>query len=134
MSKKLPAALADLSRNAVMPLGALRSDELRDWAQSEGHRFAEILLADCADRKAALKVVGKGLGFPRWFGANLDALYDSLTDLAPPLAGKGLLLTLPDLSRASGLSAEDREALLDVFRDATEAFAGEGVALRVLFD
>ena len=34
---------------------------------------------DCEDRHTRL---ARGLGFPDWYGGNLDALYDCLTDLS----------------------------------------------------
>ena len=32
-------------------------------------------------REAFHRMLARGLGFPKWYGGNLDALYDSLTDL-----------------------------------------------------
>lgn len=32
-------------------------------------------------RDALHRLLAWGLGFPKWYGGNLDALYDSLTDL-----------------------------------------------------
>jgi hypothetical protein len=35
-----------------------------------------------SEKKAAIAAIAKALDFPDWFGQNLDALYDSLTDLS----------------------------------------------------
>jgi hypothetical protein len=41
---------------------------------------------DLSDGRAAVAVLGEELGFPDWYGRNLDALADSLTDLTVPTA------------------------------------------------
>jgi RNAse (barnase) inhibitor barstar len=132
MSRKQPSGLHDLSSNIVMPLGSLDPQALRQWADAAGHRFVQVSLAGCTDRRSVLEAVGKAMGFADWFGANLDALYDSLTDLAAPLAGKGLVVVLSGLPHAPGFTSDDREAVLEVFRDAAEAFAEVSVPLRVI--
>jgi hypothetical protein len=41
---------------------------------------------DLSDAHTAVAVLGDELGFPAWYGRNLDALADSLTDLTVPTA------------------------------------------------
>jgi len=41
---------------------------------------------DLTDARTAVAVLGDELGFPDWYGRNLDALADSLTDLTGPTA------------------------------------------------
>ncbi|GAA1282315.1 barstar family protein [Saccharothrix xinjiangensis] len=38
--------------------------------------------AGARDRRDAIAAIAEAMGFPDWFGHNLDALYDSLTDLS----------------------------------------------------
>ena len=38
------------------------------------------------DRSGVLRGIGRALGFPGYYGANLDALWDCLTDLTEPTA------------------------------------------------
>jgi RNAse (barnase) inhibitor barstar len=132
MKRKTPESLADLSANVVMPMGLLSGEQVRAWTQAAGHRYVEAALAGCRDRKAVLRAVGAALGLPSWFGANLDALYDSLMELADSLQGSGLTLMLSGLPVTPDFGPAEREALLDVLRDAAEAYAEQGVALRVL--
>lgn len=35
------------------------------------------------EREQAMELLGQTLHFPEWWGRNLDALYDCLTDLGP---------------------------------------------------
>ena len=129
-------ALDNLPANVVCPLGALDPAALRAWAAQSGQAFREIHFNGGADKKAVLRSIAQSLAFPSWFGANLDALYDCLTDLPDGTvrgAGRGWVIVLGPLPAAPHLDAETRSALLDVFRDAAEDFAARDVALRVFY-
>lgn len=128
-----PACLDDLPSNVVRPLAGLAVTTLRQWAEAAGHRYVHIDLGSARDKKAALKAIGRALEFPDWYGANLDALYDCLTDLPERKDVAGWLLVIERLPPTAALDAEQRAALLDVFRDAADAFADDGVPLRVFF-
>jgi RNAse (barnase) inhibitor barstar len=130
---KLPVSLDDLPSNGVRALGRLSADRLREWAAAAGQRFVQIDLTGCHDKKAVLRAIGKGFGFAGWYGANLDALYDCLTDLPEDASAPGYVVLLEHLPREAAFDDEVRAALLDVFRDAAEDFAGRGIALRVLY-
>lgn len=122
--------LAALPSHCVRPLAPFSAEQLQRWAGQSGQRYVEIDLDGLAGKTAVLTAIGRALGFPQWYGANLDALYDCLTDLAER-GDAGWLIVLRHLTAAGALDAEERAALLDVFTDATEAFADEGVGLRV---
>jgi RNAse (barnase) inhibitor barstar len=119
-----------LPAQTVRSLGAWDIDELRRWAGQHGHRFVLAELSDCVDKEAVLKAIGRAFEFPAWYGANLDALYDCLTDL-PGRGAPGWVVVLARLPHERGFGAEERAALLDVFRDAAEEFAARGTGLRV---
>jgi RNAse (barnase) inhibitor barstar len=127
-----PGALEALPAQTVRRLGAHSVDELRRWAEQAGHRFALAECSDCVNKKAVLKAIGRAFEFPDWYGANLDALYDCLTDL-PERGEQGWVVLLERLPVGPKFDVEQRDALLDVFRDATEAFADRGVPLRVFY-
>jgi RNAse (barnase) inhibitor barstar len=80
-----------------------------------------------------LIAIGRAFGFPEWYGANLDALYDCLTDLPADRAAEGCVVVLLRLPYNEGFDVEQRDALLDVFRDAAEAYADDGIAMRVFY-
>lgn len=128
---RVPTSLADLPSNAVRPLAALSVDTLRTWAHAAQHRFVHVSLQGLPDRRQMLVAIGRALELPAWFGANLDALYDSLTDLPDRIDAPGFVVVLDGLRHGS--HADDTAALLDVFRDAAEDFAGRGLALRVFY-
>jgi RNAse (barnase) inhibitor barstar len=127
-----PGSLDALPAQTLRRLGPQSVDELRRWAEQAGQRFALAECSDCVDKKAVLKAIGRALEFPDWYGANLDALYDCLTDL-PERGDQGWVLVLERLPVGPRFDGEQRDALLDVFRDAGEVFADRGVPLRVFY-
>ena len=128
-------ALDILPPQAVVPLGRRRLDSLERQSRAAGQRW---LLADCTgarDKAGVMAALARGLGLPKHFGANLDALYDCLTDLepAPGTETPGLVLAITHLPHGPGFDALQRDALLDVFRDAADDFAGRGIAFRAFW-
>jgi RNAse (barnase) inhibitor barstar len=93
----------------------------------------EVDLGACTDKVAVLREIAKAFGFPSWFGLNLDALYDSLTDLPEQQPAGGYVVMLENLPRAEAFGAEQRDALLEVFREAAQRYAELGVPFRVLY-
>lgn len=133
MSRPTVERLDDLPAHCVRPLGVLAPASLRQWADQAQHRYVEIDCSGLQDRKAVLTAIGRALSFPDWYGANLDALYDCLTDLAQEGRAPGWVLLLLRLPYTADFDVEARDALIDVFRDAAERFADEGMALRVFY-
>ena len=68
-----------------------------------------IDLAAIADAKAFHQALAKELALPEWYGHNLDALYDGLTELEAPLH-----LILKNWDRAADFS----DGFESVFEDA----------------
>lgn len=55
--------------------------------------YREVSFDDATGVEAVLAAIGRDLGFPAWYGANLDALKDCLTDFSwHPAAGYVLLV------------------------------------------
>jgi RNAse (barnase) inhibitor barstar len=97
-------------------------------ATRDGCRLLRADLSAARDRDGVFAALARGLALPDYFGANLDALYDCLTDLEP---GKGgIAIALAGMPR---LPQRELDGLLSVFADAIEAWDGRGVALRVAY-
>ena len=79
--------------------------------------------AQLQNRKEAMELLDQALALPKWWGRNLDALYDCLTDLGRPVR--------LEISRreAMEVSAFGRR-LLQVLEDA----AAEQFGLELSFD
>jgi RNAse (barnase) inhibitor barstar len=128
-------AFSNIPAQAVLPLDAYRLDHLEREARRADQRW---LYADCGgaqDKAAVLAAIGRGFGLPPHYGANLDALYDCLTDLepAPDAAHTGLVAVLAHLPAGQQFSAQQRDALLDVFREAADYFYDRDTAFRVFY-
>ena len=131
-SSRSSGPVESLPAQTVRRLGSYEVDGLRRWAEAAGHRFVLAECSDCVDKQAVLATIGRAFDFPGWYGVNLDALYDCLTDL-PDRGAPGWVVVLARLPDELGFGSEDRAALLDVFRDAAEEFARRRVGLRVLY-
>ncbi len=79
--------------------------------------------AQLQNRKEAMELLGQALAFPKWWGRNLDALYDCLTDLGRPVR--------LEISRREAMEASAfGRRLLRVLEDA----AAEQFGLELSFD
>ena len=67
-------------------------ERLRAEAERSGAAWKEIDLAGVADKRSLLEAFARALELPVTFGANLDALADSVEDLPVPPQGYALQL------------------------------------------
>lgn len=65
------------------------------------------------DRKTAHEYIARQLSFPEYYGHNLDALYDMLTDIAEPII---IMINHIELLEAQ-LGASYGKLLLEVLKD-----------------
>jgi RNAse (barnase) inhibitor barstar len=133
MTQSSDIAPGRLPSHVVRSMRGLDRAELRAWAERGGRRLIEVDPAPCVDKAAVLRAIAQAFSLPAWFGMNLDALYDSLTDLLEQAPTEGYVVLLERLPRTAQFDAEQRAALLDVFRDVVDAFADARVPLRVLY-
>jgi RNAse (barnase) inhibitor barstar len=85
------------------------------------------------DVHAVMVRLGQSLSFPCYYGANLDALYDCLTDFELPEQGTSLMVLIEDLPVGAHLSARQLVALRKVLRDARADWAARGKDLAVAY-
>ncbi len=122
-----------LPSHTVRALRGLDLPALRDWAKRSGQRLIEVDLGACSDKPSVLRAIAQAFALPAWFGMNLDALYDSLTDLRDTQPVPGYLVVLDRLPHTGDFGVEQRDALLDVFRDVVDDFAEAKIPFRVLY-
>lgn len=129
------SALSNIPRHAVLPLGAYDKNGLVRAAMQTDQVLFDCDCSTADGKDAVLARLGEGLALPDHFGRNLDALYDCLTDLKPsPDASKpGFVLLIENLPPLDRFPKEDRDALLDVFRDAADHFYDHDIAFRVFY-
>jgi RNAse (barnase) inhibitor barstar len=133
MTQSSDSAPGRLPSHVVRSMRGLDRDQVRTWARRSGQRLIEVDLAGCVDKPAVLRAIAQAFALPSWFGMNLDALYDSLTELREQQPAEGYVVLLDRLPRTTLFDAEQRAALLDVFRDVVEDFADAKVPFRVLY-
>jgi RNAse (barnase) inhibitor barstar len=115
-ASKLAAFLASPDRAGPYRLRPKQGSLVADVAQAQGLRLFALDLGSVADKTTWLKVLGQALGFPEWYGANFDALYDCLTngDWMPP---HGCLL---QLSGFAALGEEGTDTLIAILQAAAD--------------
>jgi RNAse (barnase) inhibitor barstar len=126
-----------LPLQTVRLLRGIETDALRRWAAHRQQRWIEVQLEGAPGKSGVLAAIAREFAFPGWFGMNLDALYDALTDLPANRAESGdggYAILLTQLTRATDFTAGQRAALLSVFRDAARDFAERSVPFRVFYN
>lgn len=129
------SAFSNIAAHAVLPLGAYGLDELKKAARHADQRLLYANLAGCTDKKSVMTALGKSFALQPHFGHNLDALYDCITDLKPMDTDDhpGFVVILENLPDGKSFDAEQRTALLDVFREAADYFFDKKTAFRVFY-
>ncbi|GAB5099097.1 barstar family protein [Caballeronia sp. HLA56] len=125
---------ATVRPNIVQSIRAFRVQELADEANRLEQHFLYAYLGQAQSKQEILETIATSFLFPKHFGKNYDALYDSLTDLVHKAGSQpGFVIVLEQLPIAQKFDKEGRETLLDVFRDAAEFWAERRVAFRVFY-
>ncbi|KNH08117.1 hypothetical protein BRCH_00315 [Candidatus Burkholderia brachyanthoides] len=128
------AMFANVRPNIVQSIRAFRVQDLADEANKLGQHFLYAYLGHAQSKQEVLETIATSFLFPKHFGKNYDALYDSLTDLVHKAGSQpGFVIVLEQLPIATKFDKEGREVLLDVFRDAAEFWAERRVAFRVFY-
>lgn len=124
--------LRHIAPQSVQAIQAQDRAKIEADARAAGEQVVQIDLSACRSKQQVLDAIARGFGFADWFGANLDALYDSLTDLAAA-DDHGFVVLLDHLPATHDFDAQTREALLDTFRDAAEFHAETRLPFRVFY-
>ncbi|MBS1190711.1 MAG: hypothetical protein H6R10_2503 [Rhodocyclaceae bacterium] len=123
----------DASRAGVFHLPTQRRNAIEKAAGAVRMKLSRVVISHSTDSEGVLRQLGLALAFPDWYGANLDALHDCLTDPDwQPASGQILLIEgLQDLRSAD---PEGFSALVEVFQSAAEIDRDAGRPLWVLLD
>lgn len=99
--------------------------------------FFEVDLAQVHSKGEFLAALAKAIHAPDWFGHNLDALADALTDLSwlnvDEQAEQGYVLLLLNGDDVFGLSPAEHEIVMRIFNDAVTYWKGEGSPFWVFY-
>ncbi len=125
--------LKQAERSGLYHLPSSRFPALRLAAEKCSLRLVSLEPASSMDKTALLKGIGETLHFPEWYGANLDALHDCLTDL-DLLPEKGLVLLLPGLDTLRKAAPDDFAGIIEVLQSAAEAYRETSTPCWVITD
>jgi hypothetical protein len=130
---ELLALLRDSRRAGIYHLPLSGRTAVKKLAADAGFAFFEVSFGDADRIDGVLSRIGNDLDFPKWYGRNLDALKDCLTDFSWCEA-PGYILSI---SRAEILHAEDPAAfhtLNEVFAAAIAEWRSQDVPMWVFYD
>jgi hypothetical protein len=133
MSQKLlKARLPQVGQAGIFRLQSSDQGVIEKVTELLGYPCFRVDLGNCANLGEVLTAFGHDLLFPEWYGANLDALSDCLTDLSwREATGYVLCITGADTA-----SVEDQglAALNDVLASVVDEWRTRGVAFWVFYD
>lgn len=126
-----PNPFNDAARAGLYLLPSARQRHLPGQAARAGLVLLTAEIGGCTDVPAALSKLGKDLDFPDWYGANLDALHDCLTE-PDWQQGKGIVLLISGLESVRVKNPDNISTLIDVLRSAAETRSAEGLPFWIL--
>jgi RNAse (barnase) inhibitor barstar len=120
--------------NIVQSIRAYRVEDLMRAAEGVGQHFLYANLTAAQSKQEVLEGIAEAFLFPPHFGKNLDALYDSMTDLVNKAGAQpGFVVVLEQLPDNPRFDREAREQLLDVFRDAADFWGERKIPFRCFY-
>ena len=129
------SALSNVPRHAVLPLSAYDLEDLRKGAARLDQRWLQADCAGSSERSAVLAAITKGFGLATGLGDSHAKLYKALTELQPDSSADqpGFVIVLRELPGNGNAAQAERQALLDVFREAADYFYDRDTAFRVFY-
>ena len=120
---KAPAGVFKLSRKDLLAL--------RKAAEQLKQAYFHVDLQNAKNVPGFIKALKRDLDFPDWFGGNLDALHDCLTDFSwHPASGYVITLSGYDLLRGNPTSFAAFNAVMS---GATEVWEARNIPFRVFY-
>ena len=132
-SPKLSDFLHYAPNSGVYPLPDSGREAMQQAAGEAELVFHLVNFEDCEEPELAIELVGEGMVFPEYFGKNLDALYDCLTDLTWQESSASVIV-LTGCDALAAAAPEDWRTLLGVFLAAAEFWRDEDVPFWVFID
>ena len=129
------SALSNVPRHAVLPLSAYDLEDLRKGAARLDQRWLQADCAGSSDRAQVLAAIAEGFGLADGLGGSHENLYKALTGLRPDSSADqpGFVIVLRQLPGNGAFDQDERQALLDVFREAADYFYDRDTAFRVFY-
>lgn len=124
--------LSSVAPNGVQALNSFRVQDLQEESVRLTHLFLHARFDGVSSKQQVLAQIAEAFHFPDYFGNNLDALADCLTDMTLD-SQLGFVVVLEQLPKTPEFNGEVREILLEVFQDVAEFWADQNVPFRVFY-
>jgi len=132
-SEHYQSILANVDNAGVFHMPLDGESGLASAAEANGFMVFRVDLAQARDKDGMLATIARAMAFPEWFGANWDALLDSLADLGWRPA-EGYVVVLEHCDGIHGRAEADFVALLQVFEQAANEWREQGIAFWCFVD
>lgn len=129
-----PPLLAHVPPNIVQSIRAFRVQELQQEAQRLGQHFLYAHCGEASTKQQVVTHIAQSFYFPAPICKSTEELSVCLTKQvfqAGPQSG--FVVVLEQLPNTPRFDRDAREAVLDVFRDAAEFWAGKKAPFRVFY-
>jgi RNAse (barnase) inhibitor barstar len=127
-------ALKGVRSNIVQSIRAFRVQDLQDAARSLGQHFLYANLANAQSKQDVLDLLAQQFILPAHFGKNIDALYDCMTDPVHKSGPQpGVIVVLEQIPANPKFDKEEREQLLDIFRETSDYWAERKIPFRCFY-
>jgi RNAse (barnase) inhibitor barstar len=123
---ELGSLLADASQAGAYFVDARDRESLLEGGSALQFAVLPVDLRGCGDADAAMCEIADVLRFPEWFGENLDALADCLSDLSW-LPAVGYVLVLENTGDWRAQASDTFDTVLDILNQTAERWARDHV-------
>ena len=123
---ELGSLLADATQAGAYFVDGRNREALVEAGGALQFAVLPVDLRACADVDAAMCEIAEVLRFPDWFGENLDALADCLSDLTW-LPSEGYVLVLENTGDWRALEPDTFDTVLEILNQTSERWAGDRV-------
>lgn len=131
---ELTLSLRTMRPNIVQSIRALRVDELQGAAEEEGQVYLRANLREAQTKQEVLDSLVEQFALRPEAAKSLATLTSALTGVLPKSTPQnGFVVVLEQIPVAPKFDKEDREQLLDVFRDTADQWGDRRTPFRCFF-
>lgn len=126
--------LRNVRTNIVQSIRAYTVKDLESFAEQLGHHFLYANIASAHSKQDVIDLVAQQYTLTVGNGKNFDCLYDCMTDVVHKSGPQtGFIVVLEHVPTGAKFDKENREQLLDIFRDMADYWSDRKVPFRCFY-